>query len=577
MLRESQIIKEKWLYAAVAGSLWASLEIIAGSFLHNLRFPFAGTVLAMFGVVLMTACQHYWKVGGIIWRAGLICAIMKSISPSAVIFGPMAGIFAEALLMQLSVTIFGKNLIAYIIGGMLALLSVLAHKIISLLIIYGSDIVSLAENLCVYASSLMNIHGNACLMPFIILTVLFMTAGVVSAVIGYFVSLRATASINTGSFQNAENMKDVRQFEAESPQNRSLWLLLLNIAAVTAGLVLAATTDLAVFSVFTLIFVLHCILNYGRALKKLQKPMFWIHLFVITMLAALFWKGISVHQFFSAEGIQAGLKMNVRALLVIIGFTAIGTELGNPRIKDFCFRKSNGNLFHSLEIAFMSLPVIVAGMPPVKSFLKTPLTAFSSFLSISGRLLVSIEKRESAKKIVMITGKQGSGKTTFIKKLTEHLILEHCSVSGVIAKVQYINGVRSAYEVEDIKTGRRAVLCKSKTNADGRMCCGFNFNDEVFESFTALIKSQLESHPLYTILDEAGPLEMSGKGWANLLQCFINQSASITVLVIRTSIAEQFVKLHPEQNYIFVNENDFNSRPDKVIKRIINLSLLNNG
>jgi hypothetical protein len=36
-------LKPVWLKAAVLGGLWASVEIIIGSFFHNLRLPFAGT------------------------------------------------------------------------------------------------------------------------------------------------------------------------------------------------------------------------------------------------------------------------------------------------------------------------------------------------------------------------------------------------------------------------------------------------------------------------------------------------------------------------------------------------------
>ncbi|MDZ7742053.1 MAG: hypothetical protein U5Q03_09950 [Bacteroidota bacterium] len=48
-----------WLKAAIVGGLWASIEIILGSFLHNLRIPFAGSTLTFIGIallVLFTEC-----------------------------------------------------------------------------------------------------------------------------------------------------------------------------------------------------------------------------------------------------------------------------------------------------------------------------------------------------------------------------------------------------------------------------------------------------------------------------------------------------------------------------------------
>lgn len=58
-----------WLKAATLGAVWAALEIVLGSFLHNLRMPLTGTTLAACGVALLTASQILWKESGVIWRA----------------------------------------------------------------------------------------------------------------------------------------------------------------------------------------------------------------------------------------------------------------------------------------------------------------------------------------------------------------------------------------------------------------------------------------------------------------------------------------------------------------------------
>ncbi|NJK96017.1 MAG: hypothetical protein HC905_14875 [Bacteroidales bacterium] len=126
---------EVWMKASVAGSLWAAFEIVIGSFLHNLHFPFTGMVMASIGVILLTSFSVMWKMKGIFWRAALVCALMKSISPSAVILGPMAGIMLEGLLMQLFVSVLGRNMIGYILGGIFALFSLLIHKSIRHVII----------------------------------------------------------------------------------------------------------------------------------------------------------------------------------------------------------------------------------------------------------------------------------------------------------------------------------------------------------------------------------------------------------------------------------------------------------
>ena len=114
---ESNTLNSIWLKASVVGSLWAAFEIIFGSFLHNLRIPFSGTLLSFVSVILLISFFQIWNEKGLIWRAGLICALMKSLSPSAVILGPMIGIFSEALFVELFILILGRNVLGYAFGG----------------------------------------------------------------------------------------------------------------------------------------------------------------------------------------------------------------------------------------------------------------------------------------------------------------------------------------------------------------------------------------------------------------------------------------------------------------------------
>ena len=50
-----------WLKAAVVGSIWASIEIILGSFLHNLKIPLSGTILSF---IAMDYSPHSQEIFG---------------------------------------------------------------------------------------------------------------------------------------------------------------------------------------------------------------------------------------------------------------------------------------------------------------------------------------------------------------------------------------------------------------------------------------------------------------------------------------------------------------------------------
>jgi len=132
----SEPLSSLWRKAAILGSLWAAFEILWGSLLHSLRIPFAGMMLAAGGVCLMAAGRRLWPEKGLIWRGALVCAMMKSISPSSVILGPMAGILAEGLLMEVAFRLLGSNPLAAAAGGALAVCWTLVQKLIALLLTF---------------------------------------------------------------------------------------------------------------------------------------------------------------------------------------------------------------------------------------------------------------------------------------------------------------------------------------------------------------------------------------------------------------------------------------------------------
>src|SRR5512138_802825 len=149
-------LSEKWIKASIAGTIWAASEIVLGSFLHNLRIPFSGNILTAIGIIILISMSYTWTEKGLFWRAGLICAIMKTMSPSAVIFGPMIAIFSESVLLELSTRLLGRNIAGYSLGAMLAMSWNLFHKIGSFIIYYGANIIDVYTNLLKMAQKQLN-------------------------------------------------------------------------------------------------------------------------------------------------------------------------------------------------------------------------------------------------------------------------------------------------------------------------------------------------------------------------------------------------------------------------------------
>lgn len=377
-------INSLWLKAAVAGGLWASVEIIAGSFLHNIRVPFAGGVLASFGVMLMVAFYRMWPEKGLIWRAGVICALMKSISPSAVILGPMLGILSEAILLDLFIRLLGRSLPAVMVSGGIAVSAALGQKIFNILVIYGFSLVRVYLNLFDFAARQIGYTQPNPWILILVLAGIYFTMGMVSAIAGYMIgkrSLHMQPQEGILSFTGKRNL-----FSQDERRRFSTLLLLINFLAIPGGIILMNQLGFQIAVPVILVYIIFCLVYYPVLLRRLKKPVLWIQFVIIIVLSTLFWEGTQGHNGdFNTKGLLAGLEMAFRALLVISGFTGISSELRSPLIKAFLFRRGLRQVYSSVSLAFQALPLMLEDAVKPKTFFRRPFSSVAEMLANAGK------------------------------------------------------------------------------------------------------------------------------------------------------------------------------------------------
>ncbi len=132
-----------WGMVAGFGALWGALEITVGSFLHALRLPFGGTMLAAVSAALLISQRQVLPRRGLSLATGVVAAICKSVSPGGLIIGPMIGITVEALLVEIALIIAPRSRAGAALAGALAVLWATTQKVITQFIYYGGDLLSL--------------------------------------------------------------------------------------------------------------------------------------------------------------------------------------------------------------------------------------------------------------------------------------------------------------------------------------------------------------------------------------------------------------------------------------------------
>ncbi len=386
-------LSDSWLKAIVIGSLWASFEIIVGSFLHNLRMPFAGTILSAFAVMFLVAFYQIWPQRWIILRAGIICALMKSISPSAVIFGPMIGIFSEALILEIIILLFGKNLFSYILGAGLAVFSALLHKVLNLILLYSFDLVEVYINLINFAAVKLNLPESSPIQLIILLSMVYLITGFISAIVGYIIGKKA---IRIRPDKKYYPLKKTIKEEEKNSGIFSKFLLILHFLSLIIGLWFLSQ-EYSFFLKFSLIsvYIIFCLSRYKNLFRRLLKPLFWTQLLVILILAAIFLEN-SKEEFSLQLALFSGFTMLLRAVFVITCFSAISREIANPLIKNFLLKRRNVymKIYYALQTGFRTFPIMIENYSEFKLFYKKPFQTFVRIISEAENWLESIKSQQ---------------------------------------------------------------------------------------------------------------------------------------------------------------------------------------
>lgn len=533
-------LKQVWLRAAVAGSIWASFEIILGSFLHNLKVPLTGAILSFIGVWTVIAFQRFWNDRGLIWRAGLICAMMKSISPSAIILGPMIGIFSEALVVEFFVRILGRNLFAFIIGGGLAVLTTLVQKIVNLLILYGFDLVRIFDGLYKFSVKQIGMENLDLWHLLTIIASVYIVAGAIGATGGYITGRKFSKKRLTEPGTMAINFSPGnRLFSRTTDEKYSILFLLLNILAIAAILLLLNSNMLIYAGPAAALYITFCLTYYKGSLRRLKKPGFWITFLLITFGAAFIWKWFSDGVFFTTEGLLVGLKMNARAVVMVIGFATISVELKNPVIRSVLYTRGFASLYQSLNLSFSALPYIISA---INSKEGSGRKTFHNIFSQADDLYKAFENEHlNRPAIVIITGEVHEGKTTFAGQVINNLVKQGIKAGGFLAIAVNNDGKREGFNLLDIRTGAITALCSQDGSAGKLRYGSYYFNEDAFNRGINILHEAASVCNL-VVIDEIGPLELGGGGWSSAMDFLFSKNFSPQLWVVRKSLINKVLR-----------------------------------
>jgi nucleoside-triphosphatase THEP1 len=526
------------------------VEIVLGSFLHNIRFPFAGSLLASLGVCILVAGVRIWNIPGLVWRTGLICGLMKSVSPSAVVIGPMLGIMTEALLLEAAIRIFRSHPVGLLIGGGIAAAVPLLQKILGLVIVYGINAARLYLALHEYVVRELRVEFFGPLHLVGVLVGLSLLLGVSMALAGIAVArktlridLRATTSPSSDSAFDFQIVEPGQKF--------SVLAIFGHFFALVGGMLAIAELPLLESLLPIMAYAAISFLRYRKVARRFTRPRLWIEFVLIATLAGLLLGELrSPDAGWNWSGVLIGLRMTLRAALVIVAFSSISVELRNPDVIRWFLRKGLGRLQSGLGVAFQALPRMLEVFGQQRRFLLHPFQTLAHVLASAMQWVERLDRdAEARRRTFVITGGRGTGKTSFLLRLLAALKRSGWSAGGILSPAVNNDGKRKGYDVRDLRTGLSVPLCRVGGPATGIVSGPYAFSP----AGIAFGRKALDARSLagmdVVCIDEIGPLELGGDGWAPATRELLKHLDAPLILVVRSSLLDQlssFLDRDPE-------------------------------
>jgi len=141
--------------------------------------------------------------------------------------------------------------------------------------------------------------------------------------------------------------------------------------------------------------------------------------------------------------------------------------------------------------------------------------------------------------IIIITGKQGAGKTTMCQKLAAQMHEDGSIIGGFIAPGTWKNGLRHSFDILDLQTFKTYAFASREAHNKWKKIHSFYFNKQSITKGEELLREHSLTSD-WVFIDEVGKFEIQGKVWGPILRELLDQDIDM-VLCIRDTFVDEVV------------------------------------
>jgi len=171
-----------------------------------------------------------------------------------------------------------------------------------------------------------------------------------------------------------------------------------------------------------------------------------------------------------------------------------------------------------------------------------------------------------AKRIWLLTGEPGSGKTTALMKIVNSVRARGYSIGGVVAVEKRIRGIRVGFEVVDLLSGSRDTLASVEQKMGPRVG-KYRVNLKALSDLAAKALIEAMQHCDLIVCDEIGPMEMASPEFRKAVREVVDSGKPV-IGVIHKHICDPLANELRASAAVEVVEVDIH-RSDEVASKIL--------